>query len=422
MTQKLSALVNISQLVTCEESQGLGIIKEAAIIFNDDTGKIVDLGPEKNLQKKYNFPEIICHDVKNRPVLPGFIDPHTHFIFGGYRAEEYLARLEGSSYLEIMEAGGGIEKTVKDTRNSSLQQLYNQGWQRLNKFLQQGITTLEGKSGYGMELDTELKQLEVMRKLNKNHPIDIKQTFLGAHVIPKEYKNNRERYINILIKEILPVVAKRNDVIFCDVFCDQGVYTVSEAREILLAAQKLGLKSKIHVDEIAYVGGAELAAEIGAVSAEHLLKVSTKGIKLMKDEGVIPVILPITAFSLQEEYAPARKMRSVGLDIALATDLNPGSSYSQSIPLLLALATIKLKLSIEEAIKGITINAARALDLEDEIGSLAPGKKADLVVLDAPGYEHLIYHIATNIVHSVYKEGEIVKKKDKEIFGGRGNS
>ena len=415
MSEKLSALVNIGELVTCEGEKGLNIIKEAALIFNKESGRITELGKEETLRKKYDFSDITAEDMEGRPVLPGFIDPHTHFVFGGYRAEEYFWRLQGMSYLEIMEKGGGISSTVRATRESSFEDLYRRGWQRLDSFLAQGVTTIEGKSGYGMELETELKQLEVMKKLAQEHPVDVVHTFLGAHIIPDEFQDSRQEYIDILINRMLPAVAKRDEVEFCDVFCDKGVYTVEETEKILLAAQKLGLKSKIHVDEIEYVGGAELAAKIGAVSAEHLLKVSDQGIAEMEKAGVIPVILPITAFSLQENYAPARKMADRGLPVALATDLNPGSCYSESFPLLLALATLKLNLTPEEAIRAVTINAARALNREKEIGSLKAGKKADLIVLDAPDYRHLIYHIGVNSVHSVYKSGKKVKEKGKSL-------
>jgi len=413
MEEKLSALVNIGELVTCQGEEGLKIIGDAALIFNQETGRITALGEKRALRKEYNFSRIKCDDLGGRPVLPGFIDPHTHFVFGGYRAEEYFWRLGGMSYLEIMERGGGISNTVQATRESSFEELYRRGWQRLNSFLSQGVTTVEGKSGYGMELETELKQLDVMKKLDREHPVDVVQTFLGAHIIPEEYRNNREKYIDLLIEEMLPAAADRDEVKFCDVFCDKGVYTIEETEKILLEAQKLGLKSKIHVDEIEYVGGAELAAKVGAVSAEHLLKVSEQGISDMKKAGVIPVILPITAFSLGENYAPARKMADSGLPVALATDLNPGSCYSESFPLLLALATLKLNLTPEEAIRAVTINAARAIDSEEEIGSLKPGKRADFIVLDAPDYRHLIYHIGINSVWKVYKAGKKVWQREK---------
>ncbi len=415
MSEKLSALVNIGELVTCEGEKGLNIIEEAALIFNEESGRITELGREETLRKKYDFSDITGEDMEGRPVLPGFIDPHTHFVFGGYRAEEYFWRLQGMSYLEIMEKGGGISSTVRATRESSFEELYRRGWQRLDSFLAQGVTTIEGKSGYGMELETELKQLEVMKKITQEHPVDVVQTFLGAHIIPGEFQDSRQKYIDILINRMLPAAAERDEIEFCDVFCDKGVYTVEETEKILLAAQKLGLKSKIHVDEIEYVGGAELAAKIGAVSAEHLLKVSDRGISEMEKAGVIPVILPITAFSLQESYAPARKMADRGLPVALATDLNPGSCYSESFPLLLALATLKLNLTPEEAIRAVTINAARAINREEEIGSLKAGKKADFTVLDAPDYRHLIYHIGVNSVCSVYKSGKKVKQKEKSL-------
>ncbi|MGM0420384.1 MAG: imidazolonepropionase [Bacillota bacterium] len=406
-------LDNIGELITCSDPW---LIREAALIIDESTGKIKDLGPREEMQAKYDFSSGKLVDVDKSPVLPGFIDPHTHFVFGGYREDEYLWRLEGQSYAEIMEKGGGIINTVAATRAASFNNLYDTGYARLNSYLAQGVTTIEGKSGYGLKLEAELKQLDVMRKLHEDHPLDIVQTFMGAHSVSEEFSGNQTGFVNYVIEEMLPEVAKRSDVNFCDVFCDQGVFTVEETRKILKRAQELGFKAKLHVDEIAYVGGAELAAELKAISAEHLLKVSDQGIKDMKEAGVVPVILPLTAFSLQEEYAPAKKMAAEGLDIAIATDFNPGSSYSNSVPLLLNLAASKMKLEIKDVVNSFTINAAKAIDREDEIGSLEPGKYADILVLDAPSYKHLIYKIGGNVVDKVYKKGLLVHKKEKLYY------
>ncbi|MBF8436631.1 imidazolonepropionase [Halanaerobiaceae bacterium Z-7014] len=413
MNNNLMIVYNIGELITSTDPW---LIKDAAIVINEKTGLIKEIGKNKIIKEKYNLTNNNSIDAKGASVLPGFIDSHTHFVFGGYRADEYLWRLEGQSYSEIMEKGGGIVNTVDATRQTSFDELLNAGKKRLDNYLQQGVTTIEGKSGYGLNIETEIKQLDVMRSLNCKHPIDVVQTFMGAHSVSREFNDNKEGFVNYVIEEMLPIVAKREDVSFCDVFCDKGVFTTEETKMILQEAKSLGLKPKLHVDEIAYVGGAELAAELNAVSAEHLLKVSDEGITRMAENNVIPVILPITAFSLQEKYAPARKMLDNGLNVAVSTDFNPGSSHSYSIPLLLSLSAIKLNMNLKEIVKAVTINAAKALDRDKLIGSLEPGKYADLIILDAPSYEHLIYNIGGNIVDTVIKKGSIAHKKDKLYY------
>ena len=403
-------IYNIGELITSSDPW---IFKEAAIVIDKNNSLIKEIDKNITIKEKYNLTNNNSIDVKGAPVLPGFIDSHTHFVFGGYRADEYLWRLEGQSYSEIMDKGGGIVNTVDATRKTNFEDLFNSGKKRLDNYLQQGVTTIEGKSGYGLNLETEIKQLDVMRSLNENHPIDVIQTFMGAHSVSREFKDNKKGFVNYVIEEMLPVVAKREDVSFCDVFCDKGVFTTEETKMILQTAKSFGLKPKLHVDEIAYVGGAELAADINAISAEHLLKVSDQGIAKMAENNVIPVVLPITAFSLQENYAPARKMLENGLDVTVSTDFNPGSSHSYSIPLLLSLSAIKLNMNLKEIVKAVTINAAKALDRDKLIGSLEPGKYADLIILDAPSYEHLIYNIGGNIVDTVIKRGSVVHRKDK---------
>jgi len=404
---------NIGELITSSDPW---IINNAAIVIEKGNGIIKDIDKNITIKDKYDLSKHETIDVNGDPVLPGFIDSHTHFVFGGYRADEYLWRLDGQSYSEIMKKGGGIVNTVDATRKTSFKDLIDTGKNRLDNYLQQGVTTIEGKSGYGLNIETEIKQLDVMRSLNNQHPIDVVQTFMGAHSVSREFKDDKDGFVNYVIEEMLPVIAERDDVSFCDVFCDEGVFTIEQTKNILTKAKSLGLKPKLHVDEIAYVGGAELAAEIGAVSAEHLLKVSDEGISRMAKNNVTPVILPITAFSLQEKYAPARKMLENGLDVAVSTDFNPGSSHSYSIPLLLSLSAIKLKMNLKEIVKAVTINAAKALDRDEFIGSLEPGKFADLIILDAPSYEHLIYNIGGNIVDTVIKKGSIVHKKSELYY------
>ena len=410
MTKKL--LKNIGELVTCSENKkndDLGIINNAALIIENNI--IKDFGKQDKLLNQIEIENYEIIDVNAKPVLPGFIDSHTHFIFSGYRDDEFNQRLRGKSYEEIMESGGGIVNTVKSTRKASFSKLKKLGNQRLNDMIQNGVTTVEGKSGYGLNLKTEIKQLKVMNQLNKEQSMDIITTFMGAHATPKQFSST-DNYTNYLITEMLPKVANKNLATFNDVFCDKGAFSIIQSKKIMKAAKNLGLDLKIHADEIKNTGAAELAAEMGAVSAEHLLKVSDKGIEKLINNNVKPVLLPITAFSLKEKYAPARKMIDMGLKPAVATDFNPGSCFSESIPLLLSLATLYMNMTPEEAIRGITINAAQALGKEAEIGSIEKGKKADLVILSAPSYTHLTYHIAHNSVKTVIKNGEFILNKN----------
>lgn len=401
-------LKNIGELLTCSENidnNNLGIIKNAALVIENDI--IKDYGKNDYILKQYKSEKYEIIDINSKPVLPGFIDSHTHFVFGGYRDDEFNQRLRGKSYEEIMESGGGIVNTVNSTRKASFSKLVKLGNKRLNNMLQNGVTTVEGKSGYGLNLKTEKKQLKVMQDLNKKHPINIVKTFMGAHAMPNSFKTSDE-YTDYIVNTVLPEIANKNLAEFNDVFCDKGAFSIEESRKIMKTASNLGFKLKIHADEIENTGAAELASEMKAVSAEHLLKISNKGIEELVKNKVKPVLLPITAFSLKEEYAPARKMIDMGLEPAIATDFNPGSCFSESIPLLLSLATLYMNMTPEEAIRGLTINAAQALNKEKEVGSIEIGKKADLIILSAPSYTHLTYHIAHNSVKRVIKNGKFV--------------
>lgn len=405
---------NAKELVTCKgrapktgaKMNELEIITDGALRIED--GIIMQVGKTDEITAEIDEAEFEVIDASGQAVLPGFIDSHTHFVFGGYRADEFNWRLQGMPYTEIMERGGGIVNSVESTRQATRAKLVVDAQKRLDSMLSFGVTTVEGKSGYGLDLETELKQLQVMEELNHEHTVDIVSTFLGAHAIPAEYEGRSADFIDYLIEEVMPVVVKEIAVDFCDVFCEQGVFSIEEARKILLAGQELGLKSKLHADEIAQIGGAELAAEIGAVSADHLLKASDCGIERMAEGKVVGTLLPITAFSLKEEYAQGRYMIDNGMPVALATDLNPGSCYSESIPLLFALATLYMELTIEEAVTALTINGAAAIDRAEQVGSLEVGKRGDVVILDAPSYTHLAYHIGVNSVDKVIKSGEIV--------------
>jgi imidazolonepropionase len=335
-------------------------------------------------------------DAAGKAVLPGFIDSHTHLVFGGYREEEFSWRMRGDSYMSIMNRGGGIYNTVEATRKASFDELKRLAKSRLDKMLAMGVTTVEGKSGYGLDKETELKQLRVMQSLNAEHAVDIVSTYLGAHAVPKGYSESA--YMDYMLNEVMPVIREENLAENCDIFCEKGVFSTEESRRFLLEAQKMGFQLKLHADEIVNTGGAELAAEVGALSADHLLQASERGIQALANSRTVATLLPCTAFSLKEDYAKGREMIDAGCAVALATDLNPGSCFTSSIPLTIALACIYMKLSPEEAVTALTVNAAAALGREKTIGSIDVGKKGDLIILEFPGYQFLPYHVGINCV------------------------
>ena len=349
-------------------------------------------------------------NANGRAVLPGFIDSHTHLVFGGYRPEEFVWRMQGDSYMSIMERGGGIINTVCATRETSLDDLKAKAEWYIDLMSQMGVTTVEGKSGYGLDKDTELKQLEVMKAINEdpNRKVDIATTFLGAHAVPTEYKGKEEAYIDFLIDEMLPLIQEKKLAENCDIFCEKGVFTVEQSRRLLQAAKERGFGVKIHADEIVSFGGAELAGELKALSADHLLHASDAGIQAMADNHVVATLLPLTAFTLREPYARGREMIDKGCAVALATDLNPGSCCSGSIPLTFALACIYMNFSVEEAITAMTLNGAAAIGRTDRIGSIEVGKQGDLVVLDAETPAILPYYTGMNAVRHTIKGGNII--------------
>ncbi|MGV8145543.1 MAG: imidazolonepropionase [Alkaliphilus sp.] len=420
--KKNMIIKNANELVTCSafkaktgaEMSELSIIKNGAVVIED--GIIKAVGKTSDILKEYDEVNYEVIDATNKAVLPGFVDPHTHFVFGGYRAEEFSWRLKGESYMEIMKRGGGILSSVRMTKEATEEELYESGLKRLDSMLSFGVTTVEGKSGYGLDFDTEIKQLETMKKLEKAHPIDIVSTFLGAHAVPKEYKGNEDAFIDYVIDEVMPTVVEKNLAEFCDIFCEKSVFSVEQSRRLLTKAKEMGLKPKLHADEIVRIGGAELSAELEAVSADHLLQASDEGLALMAEKGVVATLLPGTAFSLKAEYARGRYMIDNGLAVALATDLNPGSCFTESIPLIFALATLYMKLTTEEAINAFTINAAASVDRADSIGSIDVGKKADIIVLEFPSYKFIPYHIGVSTVEKVIKNGSLVFD---ELRGGR---
>ena len=413
---------NAAQLVTCsgfkakqgEEMSDLKVIDHGAVVIEAGLikamGKTDDVlaGMDEDDARERGF-DII--DAAGKAVLPGFVDSHTHLVFGGYRAEEFSWRLRGDSYMDILKRGGGILNTVQATRAADDEELIEAGIQRLDSMLSFGVTTVEGKSGYGLDHDTEIKQLEVMQELDRRHPMDVVRTFLGAHAVPEAYKGMEDVFIDYMIDRVLPDVVEGNLAEFCDIFCEKNVFSVSQSRRLLLKAREMGLKIKIHADEIEQLGGAELAAELGAVSADHLLQESDRGIAAIAKAGVVATLLPGTAFCLKAPYARGRYMIDKGCAVALATDLNPGSCYSESIPLVFALATLYMNMSIEEAITALTLNGAAALDRADVIGSLDTGKLGDVIILEVPSYKFIPYHVGVSCVEKVIKKGRLVFSK-----------
>lgn len=364
-------------------------------------GKMEDLGKLKAENAKHI-------DAKGRVVLPGFVDSHTHLIFSKFRADEFSWRLKGDSYMSIMERGGGIQSTVNATRQADEKSLLSQAQWFINRMSEMGVTTVEAKSGYGLDTATELKMLDVIASLDKDPhtQIDVVATFMGAHAVPKEYAGQTSEYCDLIINEMLPQV--KDKAKFFDIFTEKNVFEIEDSRRLLLEAKKSGMKIKLHADEIVPLGGAELAAEMGAVSADHLLHVSDEGIRRMAETGVVATLLPLTAFALKEPYAPARKMIDGGCAVALATDLNPGSCFSGSIPLTIALACIYMNMDIEEVITALTINGAAAVDMADEIGTIEPGKAANLIMLEFSDYNMLPYYVGMNCVNTTIWRGKIV--------------
>ena len=383
------------------------VMDHATIEVTD--GVITYVGPNRGENRDGYYQHYWHYNARGRCVLPGFIDSHTHFVFGGERADEFSWRLKGESYMSIMERGGGIVSTVKATRASNFIRLRAKAEGFLKQMNAMGVTTVEGKSGYGLDKETELMQLRIMRSLNgdEHRRVDIVPTFLGAHAVPQEYAGRTDDYIDFLIREVMPCVAEAGLAEFCDVFCEQGVFSIEQSRRLLLAARGMGFDLKLHADERAPLGGAGLAEERSATTAGHLLHASDADIRAMAEKGVVATLLPLTAFALKEPYARGRAMIDAGCAVALATDLNPGSCFSGSIPLTFALACIYMQMSIEEAITALTLNGAAALNRAGSIGSIEVGKKGDLVVLNTDNYHFLPYYIGMNCVIATIKEGVI---------------
>lgn len=421
-------LYNASQLLTLASPgtpkrgramADLGIILNGAVALAG--GRIVAVGRNEELVSRVRADRLL--DAEGRVVLPGFVDPHTHLVWAGDRADEFEMRLAGASYMQIMAAGGGIMSTVRSTRAAGLDDLVAQSQARLQRMLAHGTTTVEIKSGYGLDTEVELKQMEAIRALQAGFPGVLVPTFLGAHAVPVEYKGREEAYVDLVVSEMLPAVvqaAARTPFsiqsqpalevpLFCDVFCEEGAFSLEQSMRLLSTARELGLGLKIHVDEFKPLGGTRLAVDLGAVSADHLVCTPPEEITLLAKSGTIAVALPGTPFGLgQHEYTPARALIEAGGAVALATDCNPGTCWCESMQLVIALACRYMRMTPAEAISAATINAAHALGLGQQVGSLEPGKRADLIVLDAPGYTHLGYRFGSNLVRTVVAGGEIV--------------
>lgn len=387
----------------------LGLVEDGAVAIRG--GQIVAVGPAATLRERYDSAERL--DAGGGVVTPGFVDPHTHLVWAGDRAGEFEARLAGATYMEIMAAGGGINRTVSDTRSAPVEVLVEQTRARLDRMFAHGTTTVEIKTGYGLTTESELRMLDAIYWLDDEHPADIVATFLGAHAVPPEYRGRTDAYVDLIVTEMLPAVvdfawSRNRPLPFMDVFCEEGVFDAAQSRRMLEAARHLGMPLKIHADEFAGIGGTALAVELGAVSADHLVKTPVEDIEALGRGGTVAVGLPGTPFGLAEdEYTPATAILAAGGALAVATDCNPGTTWCESMQMVLALACRYMRLTPGQALAAATLNAAFAVGLGGRVGSLEPGKQADLLVLDVPDYRHLGYRYGTNLVRAVVKAGRV---------------
>ena len=408
------AVLHASQLVTLSgpkrprvgtELSELGIIRDGGMLIRD--GKIERVGPSDEIEKNVGDAEVV--DAGGRVVMPGFVDAHTHLVFAGNRLDDFERRARGETYEQIAKAGGGIWSTVEKTRAASELDLLAQAKKHANWFLRCGTTTVEAKSGYGLTVEDELKILRVMRQLKKEVRLEIVPTFLGAHAVPREL--SPDEYLDVVVTEMLPRVTAEKLAEFCDVFCERGYFNIDQSRKILSAAKKVGLSLRGHVDQLTNSGGAKLMAEMGATTADHLEQTDEQGIAALKKANVQPVLLPGSVYALgSSRYPRAREMIEAGLAIVLATDFNPGSSPTPSMPMVLSLACTQMKMSPAEAITASTVNAAYSVNRGDRIGSLEPGKLANFVIFDCEDYRELAYWFGMPQTHSVYVRGECVSR------------
>jgi len=396
---------------TGKQMTNLGAIRHGGLAV--DHGKIVAIGKTQKIRSQFEGKQVI--DAARKLVMPGFVDPHTHLVFAGSREKEFELRIKGASYLEILKEGGGILQTVRETRKASLGQLVETCEKTLDTMLTHGTTTVEAKSGYGLCLKDEMKILEAIKRLNRQHSVSVVPTFMGAHAVPQEYEGRAEDYVELVSDEMIPKIAEKKLAEFCDVFCEKDVFNLEQSRKILQSGKKHGLAPKIHADELSRFGGTELAAEVGAISAEHMIFSSEDGLKALAKYGIIAVLLPAASFSLMmNRYAEARKMIDLGVPVALGTDYNP-SCWVESMQIVIAFACRELKMSPAEAITAATINAAHAIGRAGEVGSLEAGKRADVLVVNAPNHNFLGYRFGINMVDKVIKNGVLVVEQGKML-------
>ncbi len=383
------------------KAQGeIRILKDAWVLIRD--GIIAEIGTGDR-----DVPGAEVIDAGGALVTPGLVDAHTHLVFGGWRQNELGLKLHGATYLDILAMGGGILSTVNATRAATEEALYDKAREALDEMLSLGVTTVEAKSGYGLDLENELKQLRVIRRLSEEHPLDVAATFLGAHAVPTEYKADRQAYIRLLCEEVIPAVAKEGLAEFCDVFCETGVFSAEESRVILEAGKKWGLIPKIHADEIDPIGGSELTAEVGAISAEHLIVCPPAGIAAMAKADTVACCLPATSFYLGSTFAPVRAMIEAGVPVAMASDFNPGSCPSLNLQFVMNLGCLKYRMTPEEVLTAVTLNGAAAIRRADQLGSLEVGKQGDLVIWNAPDLNYICYRMGSNLVRTVIKKGRL---------------
>jgi imidazolonepropionase len=388
-------------------------VQDRAVVRAED-GRISFVGDAEEHDRRFAPPDEVL-EADGGCILPGFVDPHSHPVWAGSREDEFNRRLLGASYMEIARSGGGINATVRATRAASSEELLAGTLTRLDTFLRHGTTTLEAKSGYGLDLDTEIRMLEVIAEADRRHPVELVATCLAAHEVPPEHREDPEVFIERLISVIHPEIARRGVAEAVDVFCERGVFDIDQTRRLLADADELGWRIHLHADELSQLGGAELAVELGALSADHLVCVGEQGVDALAASDTVAVLLPGTSFFLRSDYAPARRLIEAGCAVALATDCNPGSSPTESMPTILALACLAMGLSVEEAVVAATLNAAAAIDRAAVVGSVEEGKRADLIVLDAPTYHHLVYHYGVNPVRHVVKGGRVVVRDGQRV-------